>query len=79
MHRARQATLFAILLTGSLVAAQRQSEPVEWLYYGGDQGGTKYSPLTDINAGERAAAAGGLAMEALGHAARRPAFSRARR
>jgi quinoprotein glucose dehydrogenase len=46
----RQVLLVAILGVGSLVAAQ-QSQPssqVEWLYYGGDQGGTKYSPLTDI-------------------------------
>jgi quinoprotein glucose dehydrogenase len=41
--------LFAILVAGSLVAAQQQSPPqVEWLYYGGDQGGTKYSTLSDI-------------------------------
>ena len=42
--------LFLILLAGSLVSAQQPtgSGPVEWLYYGGDQGGTKYSPLTDI-------------------------------
>ena len=31
----------------------RERGQVEWLYYGGDQGGTKYSPLTDINAAER--------------------------
>src|SRR6266550_2715730 len=37
----------------AFVAAQGgdSSKPVEWLYYGGDQGGTKYSALTDINAG----------------------------
>jgi len=29
----------------------RDSGQVEWLYYGGDPGGTKYSALTDINAG----------------------------
>jgi quinoprotein glucose dehydrogenase len=41
--------LLAIPLAASLVAAQRPtSSQVEWLYYGGDQGGTKYSPLTDI-------------------------------
>ena len=41
--------LLAILVTGALVAAQQQSSSqVEWLYYGGDQGGTKYSPLADI-------------------------------
>jgi quinoprotein glucose dehydrogenase len=31
---------------------QRQSSrQAEWLYYGGDPGGTKYSPLDDINVG----------------------------
>ena len=29
----------------------REGGQVEWLYYGGDPGGTKYSALTDINAG----------------------------
>lgn len=43
--------LLAVVLVGSLVAAQRGSDPVEWPYYGGDQGGMKYSPLTGINAG----------------------------
>src|SRR5262245_13167021 len=35
----------------SLTAAQRgeTSRQVEWRYYGGDQGGMKYSALTDIN------------------------------
>jgi quinoprotein glucose dehydrogenase len=28
---------------------QEGSQQVEWLYYGGDQGGMKYSTLTDIN------------------------------
>ena len=36
----------------SLVMAQRgASGQVEWLYYGGDPGGMKYSTLTDINPG----------------------------
>jgi glucose dehydrogenase len=30
-------------------SAQRGAKPVEWPYYGGDQGGMKYSPLTQIN------------------------------
>ena len=51
MHRAGQAALLATLAAVSLVAAQQRSEQVEWLYYGGDQAGTKYSPLTDINSG----------------------------
>src|SRR3974390_528451 len=32
-------------------AAQTRAQQVEWPYYGGDQGGSRYSPLTDINAG----------------------------
>ena len=50
----RQLLLLVILVAGSIVGAQQpirppgQSGPVEWLYYGGDQGGTRYSPLTDI-------------------------------
>jgi quinoprotein glucose dehydrogenase len=41
-----------LLAAVALVAAQggTSSKPVEWLYYGGDQGGMKYSALTDINA-----------------------------
>src|SRR5712672_399919 len=45
--------LLAILGAGSLLAvlaAQAPSRQVEWLYYGGDQAGTKSSPLSDINA-----------------------------
>ena len=42
----------AVLLAASFVAAQdRSSRAVEWPYYGGDPGGTRHSPLTDINAG----------------------------
>ena len=41
-----------LLLAATLVAAQdRSSRAVEWPYYGGDPGGTQYSTLTDINAG----------------------------
>ncbi|MGH9255231.1 MAG: pyrroloquinoline quinone-dependent dehydrogenase [Vicinamibacterales bacterium] len=44
--------ILGVLATGSLLAAQGQSPPqVEWLYYGGDPGSTKYSTLPDINAG----------------------------
>jgi quinoprotein glucose dehydrogenase len=44
--------LLTILVSGSILAAQQvPSRQVEWLYYGGDQAGTKFSPLTDINAG----------------------------
>jgi quinoprotein glucose dehydrogenase len=45
----RQTWLFVGLATVSLLAVQEQSQ-VEWLYYGGDPGGTKYSTLSDINA-----------------------------
>ena len=44
--------LAAGVLAGlTLTAAQRAetSRQVEWLYYGGDQGGMKYSSLADIN------------------------------
>jgi len=40
-----------VLIAGSLVAADAPSKQVEWLYYGGDPGGAKYSTLTDISAG----------------------------
>ena len=46
--------LLAIFASGSLLTiltAQTPSRQVEWLYYGGDQAGTKSSPLADINAG----------------------------
>jgi quinoprotein glucose dehydrogenase len=39
-----------VLVAGSLVAADEPSKQVEWLYYGGDPGGAKYSTLTDIDA-----------------------------
>jgi len=43
--------LLATFVSGSILAAQQgSSRQVEWLYYGGDQAGTKFSPLTDINA-----------------------------
>src|SRR6516162_8711503 len=41
--------LLIILMAPLLVEAQ--SKQVEWPYYGGDPGGSRYSPLTDINAG----------------------------
>ena len=43
--------LLAAFVSGSILAAQQgSSRQVEWLYYGGDQAGTKFSPLADINA-----------------------------
>jgi hypothetical protein len=54
----RQAWLLVTLVTASLIASQAQSPPpaaasaeADWLYYGGDPGGTKYSSLaTSISA-----------------------------
>jgi len=43
--------VLAVLVAGSLLAAQQPaSRQVEWLHWGGDPGGSKYSTLTDINA-----------------------------
>ena len=48
----RSLVIFALVVSASLMAAAADPpKQVEWLYYGGDQGGMKYSPLTDINAG----------------------------
>jgi quinoprotein glucose dehydrogenase len=50
----RLAWILSMLLTGSSVLSPQgkaSSGQVEWLYYGGDPGGSRYSPLTDINAG----------------------------
>jgi glucose dehydrogenase len=40
-----------VIASLAVLVAQRgeTSRQVEWLYYGGDQGGMKHSPLTDIN------------------------------
>ena len=66
----RSLVIFALVVSASLMAAAADPpKQVEWLYYGGDQGGMKFSPLTDINARQRAAAADRLAVEALGDAA----------
>src|SRR5437016_3435443 len=47
----RRFWVVAILAVSSLaiIAAQQASRQVEWLYYGGDPGGSRYSPLTDIS------------------------------
>lgn len=44
-------SVLAVVVTGSWLAAAVAEPPkqVEWPYYGGDQGGMKYSALTDIN------------------------------
>jgi quinoprotein glucose dehydrogenase len=50
MRFVRLCGLLTVLVIGSVGAAQEPSGPVEWLYYGGDPGGGKYSTLADINA-----------------------------
>jgi len=42
--------LWPLAFAALFVAAAPSSSQVEWLYYGGDPGGMKYSPLTDVNA-----------------------------
>ena len=37
------------MLTPASGSGQRTVKPVEWPFYGGDQGGTKYSTLDQIN------------------------------
>jgi glucose dehydrogenase len=47
----RRLLVLVLLSATALVGAQQPAQPpgsVEWLYYGGDQGGSKYSSLTDI-------------------------------
>ena len=53
MKRLPYAVGIFLVAAMTFVAAQGgdSSKAVEWLYYGGDQGGMKYSGLTDINAG----------------------------
>ena len=48
----RPALILSLLLAGSEVVSpqgKESSRQVEWLYYGGDPGGARYSPLADIN------------------------------
>jgi quinoprotein glucose dehydrogenase len=47
MPPARHAAILVILVTAAAVLAQ-QSPQVEWPYYGGDQAGSKRSPLADV-------------------------------
>ena len=54
MHRqdwARRCSAIVIVIVASVgvLKAQGSSKLVEWLYIGGDQAHSKYSPLTDIN------------------------------
>ena len=49
----RPAWILSLLLAAPLVLTpqgRESSRQVEWLYYGGDPGGSRYSPLADINA-----------------------------
>ena len=49
----RLLSLALVLVVPFAVLMAQRGEPskqVEWLYYGGDQGGMKYSSLADINA-----------------------------
>jgi quinoprotein glucose dehydrogenase len=51
MTMKRSLVIVALVVSASLIAAAADPpKQVEWLYYGGDQGGMKYSALTDINA-----------------------------
>ncbi len=43
------AKLAGLMLSGWLLFQAGSSKQVEWLYHGGDPGGSRYSPLTDIN------------------------------
>ena len=38
-----------VVIAGTLAATDGPAKQVEWLYYGGDPGGAKYSALTDID------------------------------
>src|SRR5215467_2049258 len=50
LYTRRSYACFAVLFViGFLLIGAQSSRQVEWLYYGGDQAGTKYSLLTDIN------------------------------
>ena len=52
MKAMRFAGVVALIGVSVAVFAQQQSNrQVEWLYFGGDQGGQRHSPLADINAG----------------------------
>jgi quinoprotein glucose dehydrogenase len=50
MKHGRGLLILALAACAALAAQQPPSRQVEWPYWGGDQGGSKYSSLTDINA-----------------------------
>ncbi len=45
----RNTVTFLVLAAGLVAAKLSQEATIEWPFYGGDQGGAKYSALTDIN------------------------------
>ena len=48
----RHTWLLVTVVAGTLLTAQEpQRSSVDWLYYGGDPGGTKYSTLSEVHAG----------------------------
>jgi quinoprotein glucose dehydrogenase len=52
MNRTRWSSIVAVVIAGVLVrAADTPPKQAEWLYYGGDPGNTRFSTLSDINAG----------------------------
>jgi len=48
----RRIWLLALLVPAVLGAQTQPAPQVEWRHYGGDPGGTRYSPLADIDAGK---------------------------
>ena len=51
MKTTRLGWVLAAVAAGAVAFAQQPARQVEWLYFGGDQGGQRHSPLTDINPG----------------------------
>ena len=47
----RRITFLLLILSGAGAQAQQGASKGEWRFYGGDAGSTKYSPLSQINAG----------------------------
>jgi quinoprotein glucose dehydrogenase len=43
------AAILPVLICAAVLVFAQASRQAEWLYYAGDQGGSKYSPLSDIN------------------------------
>src|SRR5437762_2027773 len=49
-HKIHRMSFLSLLCLFVAISAFQSSRQAEWLYYGGDQAGTKYSSLADINA-----------------------------